>query len=112
MPQQPTITTTIEGPANLVRHIEDLQASLSRRNDEIARLTEENERLRQGVPDEGALRRAYMKGRAEATAELRKHSQAFRTAAYDLTYALDDIARTEPSEPLTAAVAVPETPEA
>lgn len=59
---QQTASVTLEGPENLIRHIEGLQNTLTKRNEQIAHQQAEIERLEDGEPSQEGLKEAYRKG--------------------------------------------------
>ena len=59
---RPTASVTLEGPENLIRHIEKLQEVITKRNEQIARQQAEIQRLEDGEPSQEGLKEAYRKG--------------------------------------------------
>ncbi len=79
-------TITISGPANLVAHIEGLQAAVTKRNARIAEL--EGALGRSGVstlPTPEQLANAFERGKCAAVMELDAHLEPLRTALTSLS---------------------------
>ena len=66
MTSQPEATATFTGPQNLISHIEGLQATLTKRNQQIenqaAQITALQEAQEQSEPTQEALKAAWRKG--------------------------------------------------
>ena len=79
-----TTTITFTGPANLVAHIETLQATLTKRNALIEQLEKQLVEARDGHADPRALRKAYARGwndcHEQLAAPLRDITAAVRRA--------------------------------
>ena len=64
------ITITVPAKQAVQRHIEDLQAVLAKRNEQIERLTERVKEAEAGEPNQKALGAAYKRGWQAATNHL------------------------------------------
>jgi predicted component of type VI protein secretion system len=64
------ITITIPASGAIQRHVEGLQTSLTKRNEEIARLAERLAEAEAGEPNQKALNAAYRRGWQAAAHEL------------------------------------------
>jgi hypothetical protein len=69
------ITVTIPITRAAQRHIEDLQATLTKRNTQIERLTEQLREAETGEPNQTALALAYRRGWKEAAEHLMSATQ-------------------------------------
>ena len=74
----------ITGPENLVRHIEAVQAAVTKRNAEIERLSAEVKRLKEGEPIQENLRQAYRKGYQKAIQDVQETLKPAWSAYYNL----------------------------
>lgn len=83
---QQTASVTLEGPENLIRHIEGLQATITKRNETIARQQAEIQRLEDGEPSQEGLKGAYRKGYKAAWKEAEE-------ALYDVRNGIQNFAQ-------------------